>query len=259
MKKSQNFNKRNEASEKKYKDLKVWFHEKSTKNNKEIWRLRDHNEKLLSQIKKSNVKKQRLKQENESSDKELKVNLSEKEKENLCLKTLDQKLLEQIKNLKDKEKDTKDKVNDSENDELSRLRNHNQALLMQIKKLKRDNKSLDDKLEQLQEVTQAEDKPTEVKTHAEVAVQMVDIPNDDSVANSITTTLDWNQETNTNMIRESLTRRTIYRHSNHKSRLSNQSAYQYHPEHKWQKYVPKNTEVWRIQSYNNYSSWIFRD
>jgi len=47
----------------------------------------------------------------------------------LCLKTLNEKLLEKIKNLKDKEKDAKDKVNDSENGELSRLRNHNQALL----------------------------------------------------------------------------------------------------------------------------------
>jgi len=119
---------KNEASEKKYKDLEDRFHEKSTESNEEIWRLRDHNEKLLSHIKKSKVKKQRLKQENETFYKELNENLSEKEKENLCLKTLNKKLLEHIKNLKDKKKDTKDKVNDSKNGEFSCLRNHNQAL-----------------------------------------------------------------------------------------------------------------------------------
>lgn len=149
-------------------------------------------------------------------------------------KTLNKKLLEKIKYLKDKEEDVKDKVNDSEYGKISRLRSHNQALLMQIKKLKSDKKSLNDKLEQLQEivskslvvsvrfedketntdpvkiVTQAEDKPTEVKTHVEVAIQMMDIPNDDLVANSTTTAPEGNQKTTTNMIRESPTRRTIY-------------------------------------------------
>jgi len=130
----------------------------------------------------------------------------------LCLKTLNKKLLEKIKNLKDKEKDIKDKLNVLENDKLSRLRNHNQVLLTQIKKLTSNNKSLNDKLEQLQEVvskspvisvqvedkeininpfkivTQKEDKSIEVKTHAEVAVQMMNIPNDDSVISTTTTT-----------------------------------------------------------------------
>jgi len=45
--------------------------QKSTKINEQIWHLRDHNEKLLSQIEYSKVKKQILKQENDSSDKEL--------------------------------------------------------------------------------------------------------------------------------------------------------------------------------------------
>lgn len=35
--------------------------------------------------------------------------------------------------------------------------------------------------------------------------------------------------------------------------------YQYHSEHKQQIYVPKNTEVCRIQPYDNYSSQISRD
>lgn len=187
----------------------------------------------------------------------------------MCRKTLNKKLLEQIKNLKDKEKDTKKKVNDLENGELSRLRNHNQALLAQIKKLKCDKKSLNDKLEQLQGVvlespvvlvqvenkrtntdpvkivTQAEDKPIEVKTHAKVTIQKLGILNDDVVANSTTTMFEGNQETTTNMIRESPTRRTIYCHLNHKSKLFNQSTYQYHSEHKQQIYVPKNIEVCR--------------
>ena len=50
--------------------------QKSTKINEQIWHLRDHNEKLLSQIEYSKVKKQILKQENDSSDKELQENLS---------------------------------------------------------------------------------------------------------------------------------------------------------------------------------------
>jgi len=206
-----------EASKNKYKDLEDRFHEKSIESNEEIWHLRDHNEKLLSQIKMSKDKKQRLK----------------KEKENLCLKTLKQKLLGQIKNFKNKEKDTKDKVNNSKNDEISRLKNHNQAIFTQIKKLKSDRKSLNDKLEQLQEVvskspvvsvqvedketntdpikivTQAEYKHTELKTHAEVAVQTIDIPNHDSIANSTTTAPEGNQETTTNMIRESPTKKNI--------------------------------------------------
>ena len=113
---------------------------------------------------------------------------------------------------KNKEKDTKYKVDNSENGELSRLRNHNQALLTQIKKLKDDKKSLNEKIEQLQEVvsnslvisvkvedkktnidpvkiiTQAKNKPTEVKTQVEFAVQTMDIANDDSIDNSTTTT-----------------------------------------------------------------------
>ena len=108
----------------------------------------------------------------------------------MCLKSINKKLLEQIKKLKDKEKYTKDKVNDSEYGEISHLRNHNQALLTQIKKLKSDKKSLNDKLEQptQEEVlkslvvtvqvedkgtntdlvnitTQDEEKPTKVKTY----------------------------------------------------------------------------------------------
>jgi hypothetical protein len=40
--------------------------------------------------------------------------------------------LEQIKSLKDENKDTKNKVNNPENEEFSRIKNHNQNLLTQI-------------------------------------------------------------------------------------------------------------------------------
>ena len=65
-------------------------------------------------------------------------------------------------------------------------------------------------LRMVRKYTRAEDKPTEVKTHAEVAVQTTDIPNDDLISNSTTIVLEGNQETTTNMIRESPTRKTPY-------------------------------------------------
>ena len=55
-----------------------------------------------------------------------------------------------------------------------------------------------------------------MKPHAQVAVQTMDIPNGHSVANSTTTTLEGNKKT-TNMIRESPTKRIVYRHLNQKS------------------------------------------
>ena len=60
--------------------------------------------------------------------KELKKHLSEQEKETLCLKNLNKKLLEQIKCLKDEKLECQNKV-DSKNKELLRLKNHNQSLL----------------------------------------------------------------------------------------------------------------------------------
>jgi hypothetical protein len=67
------------------------------------------------------------------------------------LKNLNQRLLEQIKKLKEGEAEKKDmnKVDKSSNEELTRLKNHNQNLLTQIKKLKNDKKSLENKLELL--------------------------------------------------------------------------------------------------------------
>jgi hypothetical protein len=89
-----------------------------------------------------------LEQENQDLEKKL----SEKDEENSRLKNLNQRLLEQIKKLKNEKlenPDVKNKVDKVENEELLRLRNHNQNLLTQIKKLKNNKKSLENKLEQI--------------------------------------------------------------------------------------------------------------
>lgn len=63
--------------------------------------LRDHSQKLLEKVKNSKTKKQKLKQEKESSEKKPHKSLSDKEEENLRSKTLYQRLIEQIKDLKE--------------------------------------------------------------------------------------------------------------------------------------------------------------
>jgi len=68
------------------------------------------------------------------------------------IRKLNEGLLEQIKKLKDEKFENpsiKNRVNKSENEKLSGLRNHSQNLLKQIEKLKNANKWLEDKLEQL--------------------------------------------------------------------------------------------------------------
>jgi len=51
---------KSEASEKRCKDLTKWFHAKSIECNEEILHLRNHNEKLLAQVKKCKTKKHKL-------------------------------------------------------------------------------------------------------------------------------------------------------------------------------------------------------
>jgi hypothetical protein len=67
------------------------------------------------------------------------------------LKNLNQELLEQIRKLKEEEveKNNVNKVDRATNEELARLKIHNQNLLTQNKKLKNDKKSLENKLELL--------------------------------------------------------------------------------------------------------------
>jgi len=108
-------------------------------------------------------------------------------------------------------------------------------------------------------ISKEEEESREVKTYAEVAVQTLDIPTDDAVTHSTTTMSEGNQESTTNMKRENQTKGAMYRHPNHKSRLSNQATYQYHSKNKQQIHVPKDTEACRIQSYDNYSPHISKD
>jgi len=51
---------KNEASEKKYKDLEDQFYKESTKSNNEIWHLRYHNKKLFEKVKKSKDTRKKL-------------------------------------------------------------------------------------------------------------------------------------------------------------------------------------------------------
>ena len=109
---------------------------KSSLKKTEIFRLRNHNQKLLAKITKSKEKKrcfQKFEQENQG----LKEKLTEKEGESSCLRNLNHNLLEQIKILKGERKknlESKNKVDKSEDEEEnSRLRVHNQNLLTQKK------------------------------------------------------------------------------------------------------------------------------
>jgi hypothetical protein len=187
------------------------FDEVITEKNEEISRLKDHNKKLLTQIKKAKVTKQygkKLEQEKEDLEKELKKNLSEKEEENSRLKNLNQELLEQIRKLKEdklENPDIKD-INKSGNEEST---------------------------------AQEAAKSTKKKTTSDVEVQTMEAPNiltnQNSAINKATSMHEENhisklkEENATSMIRENNVIRTPYRHPNHKSRYLNQLEYQYHP------------------------------
>jgi chromosome segregation protein len=186
-------------------------------NNEEISRLKDHSQKLLTQIKKSKDKKQCV-QKLEQEYQDLEKNLLETNEENSRLKNLNQGLVEQIKKLKEdkcENLDIKDIVK-SDNEEKSRLKNHNQNLLMQIKKLKNDKKSLENKLELLIEkeaskfsdeqiqvmengtitdpihvIAQEVAKSTEKKTYSDVGVQTMKVS---SVYPTINKTTSINEE-----------------------------------------------------------------
>jgi hypothetical protein len=87
------------------------FDEVIVEKNEEISRLKDHSQKLLTQIKKSRKKKQcdsKLEQENEDLEKELEKNLLEKQEENSCLKNLNQEILEHTEKLKKEELENPD-------------------------------------------------------------------------------------------------------------------------------------------------------
>lgn len=83
-------------------------------------------------------------------------------------------------------------------------------------------------------ITQEDEKPIEVKTYLDVAVQTIEIPSDDFVANSTTSVFEANQENATHMTRENQNEKTPYRHLNHKSGQLSQFTYFNHSERKQQ-------------------------
>lgn len=208
------------------------FEEVIYNKDEEISCLKDHQEKLLEQVKKA-----------KTSKKELKERLLEQEEENLCLKSLNQTLIEQIKCLKEEKHEGQNKV-DLENEECSSLKDHNQNMLKQIKKLKDEKKSSTNRFKELvakeapkspdvevqtKEIeiettnfaVQANPNPIEVKTYSDVVVQTKDTPNKDLVVKLTTTMPDGNQETVIKTLKEVQTRQTPYLHPNHKSRHLN--------------------------------------
>jgi hypothetical protein len=261
------------------------FDEVIKDKNEEIFRLKDHSQKLLTQIKKSKDKKQclsKLEQENQDLGKKL----SKKNEETSRLKNLNQGLLEQIRKLKEEKSENPDIKNiiKSDNEENSRLKNHNQNLLMQIKKLKNDKKSLENKLELLKEkeaskfsdeliqvmkngtitdpihiTTQEVARSTEKKTYSDVGVQTVEVSSVDPTTNKTTsneedTITAVNQGNTACSVRENHVTRKPYRHPNHKSRYLKQSECQDHLNREQQIYHPKNSDTNVIHSHNNDSS-----
>jgi hypothetical protein len=176
----------------------------------------------------------------------------------VCLKNLNQGLLEQIRKLKEEKlKNPNIKaIIKSDNEKNSHLKNHNQNLLMQIQKIENDKKSLKNKLELLIEkeaskilneqiqfmengtiidpihiTSQEATKSTEKKTMSNVGVQTMEAPsvltNLNSTINKATSVREensiskLNQENATSMIRKNHVIRTPYRHPNYKSRYLN--------------------------------------
>ena len=122
----------------------------SLERDEEISRLKNHSEKLLTQIKKSRDTKQRV-QELEKENQDLEKKLSGKDEEASRLKNLNKNLLEQIKKMKDEKPENGNIINKigklEDEEEISCLRVHDQNLLTQIKKWKHDKKSLQEKLD----------------------------------------------------------------------------------------------------------------
>jgi hypothetical protein len=87
-----------------------------------------------------------LEQENQDLRKKLLI----KDEETLHLKNLNQRLMEQIIMFKEEKskKEDKNKVNKSDKEEKSCLKNHNRSLLKKIKKLRNDKKLLEKNLYQ---------------------------------------------------------------------------------------------------------------
>lgn len=109
-----------------------------------------------------------------------------------------------------------DKITADKNEGITCLTHHSEKLLTQIKKLKNDKQSLKNKLELVMKdkskssnvtvqienkgmnidpiniITQKEDKPAGGKTYLDVAIQMMKNPNEDFVTNSTTLVFEVN-------------------------------------------------------------------
>jgi hypothetical protein len=195
-----------------------------------------------------------LKQENQG----LKEKLTENEEEISCLRNLNQKLLEQIKSLKDERREnleSKNKDDKSEDkEELLRLKRHNQDLLTQIKRLKHDKKSLQEELDHKTSIIDKETmtEPMELKKSLDVKVSILDKGINIEPIN-LTTQKDVNpidvkrssnveeetiqgheensipkvnQQKTTSIRSKDQVARMPYQHPNHKNRYFSQSLYQ---------------------------------
>jgi hypothetical protein len=173
-----------------------------------------------------------LEQENQDLGKKLSGNDEEASR----LKNLNQKLLEQIKKMKDEKPENRNIINkvgkSEDEEELSRLRVHNQNLLTQIKKLKHDKKTLQEKLDRktslvdketmtdpINLTTQKEANPADVKKFSNVEVQTSQRYQEDSIPK-------FNQQKATSIRSKDQVARMPYQHPNHKNRYFSQSLYQ---------------------------------
>jgi hypothetical protein len=172
------------------------FDEVIKDKNKEIYRLKEHSQKILTRIKKSKVRKQcvqRLKQENQ----DLKKNLSEKDKENSHLKNLNHELLEQIRKLKEE-----------------KLKNPDI-------KAQEDANPVKEKTYRDVGVQTMED-PSKLTNQNPTINKAASLHEENHISKS-------KEENDTSMIRGNHVMRTPSRHSNHKSRYINQLESQYYP------------------------------
>jgi autonomous glycyl radical cofactor GrcA len=223
--------------------------------NQEISRLKNHSEKLLTQIKKSRDTKQRV-QELEQENQDLGKKLSGKDEEASRLKNLNQNLLEEIKKMKDEKPENRNIINkvtkSEDKEELSRLRVHNQDLLTQIKKLKHDKKTLPEKLDRktslvdketmtdpINITTQKEANPADVKKFSNVEVQTSQRYQEDSIPK-------FNQQKAISIRSKDQVARMPYQHPNHKNRYFSQSLYQ----HKQMTSMSKNITLATSDSQN---------
>jgi hypothetical protein len=227
--------------------------------NQEISRLKNHSEKLLTQIKKSRDTKQRV-QELEQENQDLGKKLSGNDEEASRLKNLNKKLLEQIKKMKDEKPENRNIINkvgkSEDEEEISRLRVHNQNLLTQIKKLKHDKKTLQEKLDRktslvdketmtdpINLTTQKEANPADVKKFSNVEVQTSQRYEENSIPKV-------NQEKATSIRSKDQVARMPYRHPNHKSRYFNQSMYQQKQITAMSKNITSTTSAGQNRSYH---------